>query len=109
MGEFYIFRERTLKQLRMWAWAASIVPLTALSGIFFIWVFGDDIVFGYALIIGEVTMFAVAVVWWWWAIYVINNLVKQWDTTRNKVVDVLSRVREIKTLVQDAKSLDSDK
>ena len=100
MSEFDKFRTKTIKEIRLWAWTAAVLPITALAGIFFIWTFGTASSIRVAMIIGETTMFAVAVVWWWWAIYVIRRLVDQWDTTRGRVVEVLDEVKEIKGLVK---------
>jgi Zn-dependent protease with chaperone function len=101
MGEFNNFRNKTLKQIRIWAWLAAVLPITALAGIFFIWIIGSDTLFKRAMIFGEVSMFGVAVVWWWWAIFVINKLVRQWDHTREKVGEVLHELKEIKRVVQE--------
>ena len=106
MSEFNNFREKTLKEIRLWAWVAAVLPLAALAGIFFLWVFGTGRWFNIAMVIGETTMFTVAIIWWWWAIYVINKLVRQWDLTRERVVEVLTEVQNIKGIV---KTLDSDK
>jgi len=105
--EFNNFRNKTLRQIRIWAWIAAVLPITALAGIFFIWTYGNKGVFGTAMIIGETTMFGVAVIWWWWAIYVINKLVRQWDMTRDRVIEVLADIKDIKGLVQ--KSIPDDK
>lgn len=93
------FKTKTIKQIRLWAWAAAVLPVTALAGIFFVWRFFDSTVLGYAMIIGETTMFAVAVVWWWWAMHILRNLVNHWDDTKERVVDVLQDVRHIKSIV----------
>ncbi len=95
------FKTRTIKQIRLWAWAAAVLPVTALAGIFFTWRFFDSTVFGYAMIIGETVMFSVAVVWWWWAMYILRNLVKHWDETRENVKDVLTDVKSIRSIITD--------
>ena len=102
MIEFEKFRTKTIKEIRIWAWLAAVLPISALAGTFFVWVFGTDSLFRTAMIIGETTMFAVAVVWWWWAIYVIRRLVDQWDCTRGRVVEVLGEVKEIKDIIKQA-------
>lgn len=101
------FKEKTIKQIRLWAWAAAVLPITALAGIFFIWRFYDSTIFGWAMIIGETSMFVVAVIWWWWAMYILRNLVRHWDETRKNVKDVLYDVKSIRQLV--SKSSDNDK
>ena len=107
--QFNDFRNKTLRQIRLWAWAAAVLPLVGLAAIFFIWVFGTDTLFSNALIVGETTIFATAVIWWWWAIYVINKIVHQWDTTRQSVSEVLTELRAVKELAREVFSNRSDK
>ena len=95
------FKTKTITQIRLWAWAAAVLPVTALAGIFFVWRFYDTSVLGYAMIIGETAMFFVAVVWWWWAMYVLRNLVRHWDDTRENVQDVLNDVKSIRQIVAE--------
>jgi len=99
MPEFNNFRTKTINQIRLWAWAAAVLPITALAGIFFTWKFFDGTMLGYALTAGETIMFGVAVVWWWWAMYVMRNLVRHWDETRDRVKVVLEDVKEMKIIV----------
>lgn len=98
-SKFNDFRNKTLTQIRLWAWAAAVLPITALAGIFFVWRFFDGTILGIAMVTGEVIMFSIAVVWWWWAMYILRNLVKHWDETRVKVVHVLDEVKEMKSVV----------
>lgn len=95
------FRDSTIRQIRFWAWAAAVFPITALAGIFFIWRFGPNSWFDIAIITGETVMFGVAVIWWWWAMYTLRNLVKQWDITKEKVVDVSKDIKDIKSVILD--------
>lgn len=99
MAKFNDFKTQTIKQIRLWAWAAAVLPISALAGIFFTWRFYDSTIFGYAMIIGETAMFAVAVTWWWWAMYVLRNLVHHWDDTRENVRNVLMDVKSIRQIV----------
>lgn len=101
MSEFNNFKTRTINQIRMWAWAAAILPLSGLAGLFFVWRFFDGSMLGYAMIAGETIMFTVAVIWWWWAMYVLRNLVKQWDATKENVKEVLLEVANIKSTIQE--------
>lgn len=102
MSDFNDFRNKTIKEIRIWAWLAAVLPLMALAGVFFIWTFGTDTLFARAMIFGEVSMFTIAVIWWWWAIYVINKLVRQWDATRAKVSDLLVEVKDINKTFKDS-------
>ena len=93
------FRTKTINQIRLWAWLAAVLPITALAGIFFVWKFFDGTVLGLALTVGELIMFVVAVVWWWWAMYTMRNLVKHWDETKENVREVLNDVKDMRSLV----------
>lgn len=106
MNGFANFRDKTIKQIRLWAWAAAVLPITALAGVFFVWKFGTSTWLALSMIIGETTMFAVAVVWWWWAMHTMTTLVKQWDATKDNVVDVLKDLKEIKTIVSETAEKD---
>lgn len=101
MAKINDFRKQTINQIRLWAWAAAVLPITALAGIFFVWRFFDGTIFGWAMTIGETTMFIVAVTWWWWAMYVMRNLVNHWDETRESVKDVLNDVRHMRNIVTE--------
>lgn len=93
------FKTKTIKQIRLWAWTAAVLPITALAGIFFVWRFGTDNLLSVSMIVGETTMFLFAVIWWWWAMYILRNLVKQWDETKERVHDVLTDIKDIKSIV----------
>lgn len=103
------FREKTLREIRWWAWAAAVMPLSALAALFFIWAYGTDTMYRLAMVAGSSTMFTVAVIWWWWALRAISTLVKHWDETRNNVEGTLHHVREIRGIVQELSRKKSDK
>jgi Zn-dependent protease with chaperone function len=90
------FRNKTIKQIKVWAWAASVLPLTALAALFFISIFDASEIYQRALIIGAVTMFATAVTWWWWVIYTIAKVIDVLGTTIDKFEDVKEDLQEIK-------------
>jgi protein-S-isoprenylcysteine O-methyltransferase Ste14 len=106
MTKDFDFKKNTIKQIRIWAWAAAVLPITALAGLFFVWRFAPNSVLGYAFITGETVMFGIAVVWWWWAMYTMRNLVRHWDETREKVKEVSKDVKEIRSVVLETLSDD---
>jgi protein-S-isoprenylcysteine O-methyltransferase Ste14 len=93
------FKESTIRQIRIWAWIAAVLPVTALAGIFFVWTFGTNTLFTRIMVVGETIMFSIAVIWWWWAMYTMRNLVEHWGETKLKVEDVLKDVRDIRSIV----------
>ena len=100
------FRTTTIRQIRIWAWLATVLPITALAGLFFIWRFAPETIIGYAFVTGEIIMFGVAVIWWWWAMYTMRNLVRQWDETRDKVKEVSADVKDIRSVILETLSKD---
>lgn len=101
MTKFNDFKHRTITQIRMWAWAAAVLPITALAGVFFVWKFFDGSFLAIAMVSGETIMFGIAVAWWWWAMYILRNLVNHWDDTREKVSHVLIDIKDIKTIIHE--------
>jgi len=100
------FKDKKLIQIRVWAWVAAVLPLTAPAGLFFVWRFTPDSFLGYAFIVGEIVMFSIAVIWWWWAMYTIRSLIKQWDSTKENVVEVSKDIKEIKSVIIETLSND---
>lgn len=100
------FKSTTIRQIRLWAWAAVVLPISTLAGLFFIWRFAPSSVLGYTFVIGEIFMFTIAVIWWWWAMYTIRNLVTQWDDTRDRVKEVSTDIKEIRSVILETLSKD---
>ncbi len=100
------FKNKTITQIRLWAWAAVVLPITALAGTFFTWRFFDGGFLSLVMITGETIVFAIAVIWWWWAMFTMRNLVKQWDETRDKVKDVSNDIKEIRSAILETLSKD---
>jgi len=91
--------EKTVRQVRIWANLATILPITALAGVFFIWVFGTETLFDIAMAIGATSMFCIAVIWWWWIIYTIVLLVKQNESAAYKIRETLGSIKDIKIML----------
>lgn len=97
------FHKRTLSQISIWAWAATVLPLVALAGLFFLEFIGLRTYYHASLVFGATIMFAISVVWWWWALYTISNVTSMLGKTSNKVIEVSTEVKEIKKEVNDLK------
>jgi len=89
------FKEKKLAEIRTWAWMAAVLPISALAGLFFIWVFGNETQYAYAMVSGLTIMFMTAVIWWWWAIYTVRNLVLDYSNNRDDLNKVIEDVKEI--------------
>jgi hypothetical protein len=94
--------QKTLRQIKLWAWAATVLPTTFLAALFFIRIIGLENVYYQLLVAGATFMFGIAVVWWWWAIYAIAKVTEILDTSSTKV-DII--VEEIENLKEDIKQV----
>ena len=90
------FSKKTLTQIKWWAWLATVLPLTALAGMFFVEFFGSEDMYRIALAIGATIMFSIAVVWWWWAIWIIANITGVLSSTVDKIEVVDEEIKSIR-------------
>lgn len=95
------FRNKTLQEIRWWAWIGAVLPISSLAAFFFIWAYGTNGLLHITMIVGSTAMFTVAVVWWWWALCALNTLIQHWDETRNKVKKVGDDISSLKTFIQE--------
>jgi hypothetical protein len=100
------FHKMALKHIQWWAWAAVVLPLTALAGMFFVEFIGTDTQYKLALATGATVMFGIAVVWWWWALYIIAKVTGILAKTIDRFDDVDTDIKEIrKDLKEEIKQL----
>jgi hypothetical protein len=95
------FGLKKIREIKLWAWAAAVLPIVALAGVFFIWLFGTDEMLNISMIVGATTMFAVAVIWWWWAIHAIYNLIVLWNRTDETMQEVKVNLKDIKESIRE--------
>lgn len=92
---------KILRQINLWAWLACVLPLTALSGLWFSWSYGSQTILNIIMVVGGTTMFVIAVVWWWWALNVMKHLLSHWELAGNGIKEISVQVKEIKTIVKE--------
>ena len=97
------FHKRALSQISIWAWAATVLPIVALAGLFFLEFIGLRSYYHVSLTIGATVMFAVSVVWWWWALYTIAKVTDTLGQTSEKLDTVVDEVVEIKKDINEIK------
>lgn len=91
----------TLRQIKIWIWLSSILPMVSLAGLFLVWQYFDNTFVSGLIISGEIIICTLAIVWWWWAMYTMRNLVRQWDKTNIKVSEVLDEIKGIRVSVRE--------
>jgi hypothetical protein len=97
--EFKKYSEQKFKEIKLWIIAASVIPIVALAGLFFVWAFGTKELLDTVMVVGSSTMFTIAVLWWWWAMQSIYKLISLWQNTEENVKDVKIGIREIKDVI----------
>src|SRR6056300_1160411 len=95
-----LFHKKKLSEIKLWAWAAAVLPITALAGLFFINFIGHDTYYQIALAIGATAMFFIAVIWWWWALWTMLQVTNILGSTIEKFDVVEKEIKEIKTEVK---------
>ena len=90
------FHKKALSQISIWAWAATVLPLVALAGLFFLEMIGLRSYYHVTLTAGATIMFAISVVWWWWALYTIAGVTSLLGKTSKKLDTVVEEVTDIK-------------
>lgn len=95
------FSNKALTEIKLWVWLAAILPITGLSGVFFLWIFGCNNLINILMVVGSTTMFGFAAVWWWWIIYTIARILKQEKTAMETLSNTVTGIREIRSLVKE--------
>lgn len=97
------FHKKVLSQISIWAWAATVLPIVTLAGLFFLEFIGLRTYYHVSLVIGATAMFGISVIWWWWALYTIYNVTNMLGKTSEKVDSVVDQVTHIKKDIQQIK------
>ena len=90
-----------LRQINLWVWLASVLPLAALAGLWFTWAFGSHSMLNIVMVVGGSTMFTTAVIWWWWAIKVMRHLLSNWERAEIGIRGISVDIKEIRGMVQE--------
>ena len=90
---------RSFRQISLWIKAAVILPIVALAGIFFIWVFDFTSLYSQLMVIGFTATFGIAVIWWWWAMWTISQILKYNQEILTNFRLTVSSIKELRDLV----------
>lgn len=99
--KFKQFGQKKIKEIKIWMIAAATIPTAALSGLFFVWLFGTRELLDTVMILGLTAILTVAVIWWWWAIHAIYNLLILWKRTDETITEVKVGITEVKAVVRE--------
>lgn len=99
------FYTQKIKEIKIWAWLATVGPMTLLGFLFFSHYLGFNNLYTSILTVGAVVVLVCAVIWWWWAIWTIARVTLTLGETvsRFNIVDEEIQVikKEIKKDLQN--------
>jgi hypothetical protein len=109
MKNIFEINKAILRQINLWTWLASVLPLAALAGLWFAWVFGSNSIMNLIMVVGGTAMFSTAVVWWWWALKVMRHLLSNWERAETGIGSISQDIKEIRVMVRDVIQPERDK
>lgn len=95
------FSTKALREIRLWTWAAAVLPITALAGVFFIWAFGTKTLFDLTLTVGATAMFAIAAIWWWWILWLVSRIIQKDRQVAEDLKNTSKEITELKQVVKE--------
>ena len=90
------FHQKSLKQIKLWAWAASVLPVVGIVALILIKIFGTDDIYSVIVISGGTIIFAISVVWWWWVMYTIAKISQDTANTADNIGQVVTEVKSLR-------------
>lgn len=95
------YTRKLRKELKLWLWIASTVPVSYLIFLYVSWFLDVKNLFHTALIAGVISMFIIAITWFIWAMRTILTLMRQWTHTQEKVGEILIEVKTARSTFRD--------
>lgn len=97
------FYNQKLKEIKIWAWAATVLPISALAGLFLMEFIGLDDYKRIALTVGATIVFTFSVIWWWWALYTISKITHFLSESSEKFSEVKEEIKLVKEEIKKAR------
>jgi protein-S-isoprenylcysteine O-methyltransferase Ste14 len=94
--EVLTFHKNTLRQIKLWAWAASVGPITVMASFGLAKIFGTETVTDIIIVSFGTMLFAVAVIWWWWVMYTIAKISQDTANTADNIGQVVTEVKSLR-------------
>lgn len=95
------FHNQKIKEIKLWAWVAAVLPMTVLSALFLLNFVGFETLYHQILIAGGTIMFTLSCVWWWWALHTIGSITNILGNTLKKFANVDIELDKIKKDLKD--------
>ena len=92
------FHLKALSDIKLWTWAAAVLPVVAIICLLLTRIFGTETFFDIIVIAVGTIIFAISVVWWWWVMYTVSQItamLSKTSTNIENVQDDLTKIRKI--------------
>jgi ABC-type xylose transport system permease subunit len=94
------FRNKTLREIRLWARIAASLLLATVIGLWLVWMYGTASLFSFLLTVGLSVAGLIFLGWWWWALRAIKTLIAHWDEIGQDVKHVADEIKSLRTFIQ---------
>ena len=91
------FHLKALSDIKLWTWAAAVLPVVAIICLLLTRIFGTETIFDIIVIAIGTVIFAISVVWWWWVMYTVSQITAMLSTASTNietVQDDLTKIRK---------------
>jgi len=95
------FHTKKIKEIKLWAWAATVLPIATLGVLFLLYLIGFNSIYEKLLVISGAILFTTSVVWWWWTLHTIGSVTFLLSRTIEKFTKVNQELEELKKDIKD--------
>lgn len=86
---------KVLQQIKIWNWAAKVLPLTALCFAIATYCLGFDTLLQQFFVVTITTFFAIAVFWWWWTMANIKSAMQYMADAAQGFKELTENLKEL--------------
>lgn len=93
------FHKKAIKEIKIWAWAATVLPMIAMAGIILTYLIGFSTWLQILIVTVSSVLFGIAVIWWWWALHtiagitgILSNALGRFEKVEQEVVNLRTEI-----------------
>ena len=97
------FHKKALKEIKLWAWAATVLPMIAIAGIILTYLIGFNSWLEILIVTVSSVLFGIAVIWGWWALHTIAGITGILANAFGRFEKVEQEVQSLRTEIDTQK------
>ena len=82
------FHLKSLSDIKLWTWAAAVLPVVAIICLLLTRIFGTETIFDIIVIAVGTVIFAISVIWWWWVMHTVSQITAMLSKASTKIENV---------------------